>query len=538
MKLSGGSCTVNDIERSSASTTNPYSIGLSSSSRRSQSGLAFSTENYGLVDVFAQVFAQMSAPVADARGKDTTVDQSTSIIDTETKDYDRDNDVVSEDTKEPSDSARGALLQSLINVNQPVQVDAEATNVVDAGVKDAAVIDEAVTQTTGEGDGTSAKQPKSTSSVVDEDAQIKDLGLENTVNSSLDLGDDSRKSNRDAALTNSTGTETVETPDVGSSIRLTESDHSEVTDTIAEPELVDPVLASQTDSSDDRGSRRSSRRSYPDRDYSRGGEQSTVEAVSEKSVDTPQATAISVETPTSETTLEPQSSEPASSTVGAATTKPTVAPASAVVSVAAVGGAATARTAASSGSSSSDATAPIQSVGSAANPRSNGAEKTTSAKGNSADDAVTRAKLVQRVSRAFQHFGAEGGSIRLRLAPAELGSVRVEMQIQGGKVNARVVAETEAASTILRDHLADLRSRLESQGMQVESFEIETDEHSFSSSQDPYGQDARDSYQERSQDDRSVFQQRVAKLPVSRDVSYPVEIHDPVLLTAGVDAKF
>ena len=96
---------------------------------------------------------------------------------------------------------------------------------------------------------------------------------------------------------------------------------------------------------------------------------------------------------------------------------------------------------------------------------------------NKAENAntLTRVKLIQRVSKAFQHLGPEGGVIRLRLAPAEMGSVRVEMRIQQRKVAARVVAETEAASATLREHLPDLRAKLESFGMQVEQLEIETE---------------------------------------------------------------
>lgn len=90
-------------------------------------------------------------------------------------------------------------------------------------------------------------------------------------------------------------------------------------------------------------------------------------------------------------------------------------------------------------------------------------------------DMLTRIKLVQRVSRAFQHLGPEGGVVRLRLAPAELGTVRVEMQIQNKKVEARVVAETEAASQALREHLPELRTRLESYGLQVERLDVETE---------------------------------------------------------------
>lgn len=101
---------------------------------------------------------------------------------------------------------------------------------------------------------------------------------------------------------------------------------------------------------------------------------------------------------------------------------------------------------------------------------------------SSATDAVSRAKLVQRVSKAFQHLGPGGGTVRLRLAPAELGTVRVEMRIQNKQVHARVIAETDAASGILREHLPDLRSRLEAQGMQLERVEIETEERETRSS--------------------------------------------------------
>jgi flagellar hook-length control protein FliK len=95
------------------------------------------------------------------------------------------------------------------------------------------------------------------------------------------------------------------------------------------------------------------------------------------------------------------------------------------------------------------------------------------AKSNAAE-TLTRVKLIQRISKAFQHLGPDGGTVRLRLAPAEMGSVRVEMRINQRKVQARVVAESEAAGAALREHLPELRQRLESQGMEVERLEIES----------------------------------------------------------------
>lgn len=91
-------------------------------------------------------------------------------------------------------------------------------------------------------------------------------------------------------------------------------------------------------------------------------------------------------------------------------------------------------------------------------------------------DAVSRAKLVQRVSRAFHQLGGSGGIVRMRLAPAELGSVRIEMRVQDRRVEARVVAESEAAGQILRDHLPELRQRLEAQGMKIERIDVRTEQ--------------------------------------------------------------
>lgn len=90
-------------------------------------------------------------------------------------------------------------------------------------------------------------------------------------------------------------------------------------------------------------------------------------------------------------------------------------------------------------------------------------------------DLLNRIKLVQRVSKAFQHLGPEGGLVRLRLAPAELGTVRIEMRMQQKKIEARVVADTEAAGAALREHLPDLRARLEALGMQVEKIDVDVE---------------------------------------------------------------
>jgi flagellar hook-length control protein FliK len=94
---------------------------------------------------------------------------------------------------------------------------------------------------------------------------------------------------------------------------------------------------------------------------------------------------------------------------------------------------------------------------------------------NGREETISRIKLMQRVGRAFQGLGAEGGTVRIRLAPDDLGSVQVEMQVKNRSVDASVIAQTEAAAATLREHLPELRSRLESMNLQVERLEVRVD---------------------------------------------------------------
>ena len=153
-------------------------------------------------------------------------------------------------------------------------------------------------------------------------------------------------------------------------------------------------------------------------------------------------------------------------------------------------------------------------------------------------DTLARVKLIQRVSKAFQHLGPEGGVIRMRLAPAEMGSVRVEMRIQQRKVAARVVAETEAASAALREHLPDLRAKLESFGMQVEQLEIETenlDQERGSRFEDPSSRDEKWQQPQRGQQRESFKQIQPSSVA---DVSQHVSLGSTVAtLTEGIDVR-
>lgn len=84
-----------------------------------------------------------------------------------------------------------------------------------------------------------------------------------------------------------------------------------------------------------------------------------------------------------------------------------------------------------------------------------------------------RVRFVQRVARAFESVGDQGGTIRLKLHPAELGSLRLEVTVRNGAMTARLEAETSAAQGMLLENLPALRERLAEQNIRVERFDVD-----------------------------------------------------------------
>ncbi len=93
--------------------------------------------------------------------------------------------------------------------------------------------------------------------------------------------------------------------------------------------------------------------------------------------------------------------------------------------------------------------------------------------GNPITSGVDRVRFVQRVARAFQSVGSSGGSVRLRLSPPELGSVRLEVSVKNGVLTAHAQTETAQARDALIDNLPALRERLAEQNIQVDQFDVD-----------------------------------------------------------------
>jgi flagellar hook-length control protein FliK len=122
---------------------------------------------------------------------------------------------------------------------------------------------------------------------------------------------------------------------------------------------------------------------------------------------------------------------------------------------------------------------------------------------SSGDGSITtsneqRVRLVQRVARAFQRIGPGGGQVHMMLHPAELGSVRLAMSINGSHVQALLTAESPAAENVLREHLPELRQRLADSGLVVDRMEVQSEQRE-SSRDSSQGRENRDGLSQFSQ---------------------------------------
>ena len=86
---------------------------------------------------------------------------------------------------------------------------------------------------------------------------------------------------------------------------------------------------------------------------------------------------------------------------------------------------------------------------------------------------LDRTRFIQRVARAFQAATDNGGQIKLRLSPPELGSLQLNITLKDGAMSAHIQAETPAAQNLLLNNLPDLRDRLAQQDVHIERFDVD-----------------------------------------------------------------
>jgi flagellar hook-length control protein FliK len=82
----------------------------------------------------------------------------------------------------------------------------------------------------------------------------------------------------------------------------------------------------------------------------------------------------------------------------------------------------------------------------------------------------------QVVTRMSGSFNGESGKMVLRLQPAELGSLKLELVIEGDKIRANLVAQSHQVQEVLERNLPQLRSALAEQGLKIDHFQVDVDQ--------------------------------------------------------------
>ena len=425
------------------------------------------------LDAFAEIFARMAASDAAPKNSQSSLDPELQQTDStiHQADHDRsDADDQNVERAEVVDSSTGEQVSLALPVTK--------TEVIETGPVEVVNVDTAVDLKTDDQDTETLVNviPVENEALVVTDIESNAVDDETRTTVVETLVADDRRSKKDGkrdqgtVLPDPQDSGDIETVGTTKQVTRTEPVGPEI-------ESGSPATFSLDNEKTTRDSDRRSRRGRDDRDKD-GGSHSTVpqnSAVASASKRSGGIPVSATQSMSSESTPLPSTQSVAS----AADSSPKPANASALAVQAAAKLASSAATSgrAASATSSSGLTSNVQPANRSTTPVSESAAKkpTMASKNLQATEAVNRAKLIQRVSKAFQHLGPDGGHVRLRLAPAELGTVRLEMHMHERRIQARVVAESEAAATVLREHLPELRQRLESQGIQIERFQIDVD---------------------------------------------------------------
>ncbi len=107
-----------------------------------------------------------------------------------------------------------------------------------------------------------------------------------------------------------------------------------------------------------------------------------------------------------------------------------------------------------------------------ANSGSSAASNGASASESTNAAGVDRVRFVQRVAKAFQTVGDDGGTVRLRLSPPELGTVKLDVSVKNGSMSAQMETDTTEARDAIIANLPALRERLGEMNIQVEKFDV------------------------------------------------------------------
>ena len=96
------------------------------------------------------------------------------------------------------------------------------------------------------------------------------------------------------------------------------------------------------------------------------------------------------------------------------------------------------------------------------------------------DSYVDAGEIMKQITDFMRtHVNAQGSSVELQLHPASLGTLNISVTAKNGIVTAQFTAQDEAVKNMLEGQVAELRNRLDEQGVKVEAIEVTVSSHEF-----------------------------------------------------------
>ncbi len=83
----------------------------------------------------------------------------------------------------------------------------------------------------------------------------------------------------------------------------------------------------------------------------------------------------------------------------------------------------------------------------------------------------------QVVARMSGSFNGQSGRMVLRLQPAELGSLKLELMVEGDRVRVNLQAQSLQVQEVLERNLPQLRNALAEQGLKIDQFQVNVDQN-------------------------------------------------------------
>ncbi|MDX2494823.1 MAG: flagellar hook-length control protein FliK [Desulfuromusa sp.] len=82
----------------------------------------------------------------------------------------------------------------------------------------------------------------------------------------------------------------------------------------------------------------------------------------------------------------------------------------------------------------------------------------------------------QVVTQISGSVNGESGRMVLRLQPAELGSLKLELMVEGDRIRANIQAQSHQVQELLERNLPQLRNALAEQGLKIDQFQVNIDQ--------------------------------------------------------------